>query len=383
MDKDLLYLVDLSSIKLDEATGQPTSSWIHGLPLGEYAHPVFGKIQVTVDRAKRFADNVKAKIRGIDPSINYNHNNQDVASGWVKDAESRADGLWLFVEWTAAAVEKIKNKEYRYFSAEYQDSWENPATKTKHQDVLVGGALTNRPFMKNLLPINLSENSISYAFDLVEAINKAKEDNKGDDMDLKKLNELLGLPADTTQEVAFAKLAELKTPPADPGKPTVPAVSLSEELKKLAEENPMVKALIDTVDAQNTALKGFQAGLIEADISKKLSEFDASKIILTPVAKDKVHDFLLEAPVTLHEKFWNILGLLKSSSGLLVELGERAGAGVRYGSAKDSVTLFMDEANRVAQDQKITLDEAMTVVSRNNPELYNGYRAGSYAFNEQ
>jgi hypothetical protein len=379
----MLYLVDLASIQLEEKDDKG-SAWVHALPLGEYLHPVFGKINVNTERIKRFADNIKNKVRGIDPSINYNHNNEDIASGWVKDGEARDTGLWVLVDFTKNAIDKIKNKEYRYFSAEYRDKWTDQNGK-EFQDVFFGGALTNRPFMKNLIPINLSESSIDYAFGLVDAINKAKEATQ--DMDLKKLNELLGLPVDTTEEAAFKALAEkIAGPPKDdkddksPAK--VPVPNVSEELKKLAEENPMVKALIETVDEQNKVLNEFNKNLRESDVNRKLAEFDNSKIILTPVAKDKIHDFLMDAPVELHEQFWHILGLMKSSSGLLVELGERAGAGVRYGRSKDAVSLFMDEANRYAQDAKVSLDEAMDHISRTQPELWNGYRQGSYAFNE-
>lgn len=382
MDKDLLYLVDLASINLDENNGT-TSSWIHALPLGEYQHPVFGKIAVTVDKVKRFADNVKAKVRGIDPSINYNHNNEDVASGWVKDAEQRDTGLWLFVEWTKNAVEKIKNKEYRYFSAEYHDKWKDAGGK-EHQDVLFGGALTNRPYMKTLLPINLSEASITYAFELTEAISNAKKEVQ-EDMDLKKLNELLKLPADTSEEDAFKKLAESLVVPKDnvpKDKPVVPEVKIGTELRKLSEENPMVKALIETVDAQNKSLAEHNIALREAEVSKKLSEFDNSKIILTPVAKDKIHDFLMTAPVELHEEFWGILGLMKSSSGVLVELGERAGTSVRYGKSKDAVSQFMDTVTLYAQENKVEFSEAMDHVSRENPDLWNQYRQNSYSFQE-
>lgn len=385
MSKDLLYLVDLSSVELSE--GETKSSWIHALPLGDYQHPVFGKIQITADRIKRFADNVKNKVRGIDLSLNYNHNNENDASGWVKDAESRDTGLWLFVEWTKNAAEKIKNKEYRYFSAEYHDKWKD-AKGTEHTDVLFGGALTNRPYMKNLLPINLSEASIDFAFGLTEAITNAKKE-VDEDVDLKKYAKLLGLDENATQEDFEKKLAELSggnTPPpvVDPpkGLPTVPEVKIADPLKKLAEENPMVKALIDTVDAQNKALSEHNVALREAEVSKKLSEFDSSKIILTPVAKDKIHDFLMEAPVSLHEDFWHILGLMKSSSGVLVELGERAGTTVKYGKSKDSVSLFMDLANQLSQTEKISLSEAMERVSSEQPDLYNQYRANSYAFQE-
>lgn len=384
MDKDLLYLVDLASINLDEANGT-TSSWIHALPLGDYQHPVFGKISVTVDKIKRFADNVKNKVRGIDLSLNYNHNNEADASGWVKDAEPRDTGLWLFVEWTKNAAEKIKNKEYRYFSAEYHDKWKD-ATGKEHADVLFGGALTNRPYMKNLLPINLSEASIDYAFGLTEAINSAKKEVDVD-VDLKKYAKLLGLDENVTQEEFDKKFSEMtakKPEIVEPvkGLPGVPEVKIGDALKKLSEENPMVKALIDTVDAQNKALAEHNVALREAEVSKRLSEFDNSKIILTPVAKDKIHDFLMTAPVELHEEFWNILGIMKSSSGVLVELGERAGTTVKYGKSKDSVSLFMDLATQMAQTEKISLDEAMTRVSSDQPGLWDEYRRNSYSFQE-
>lgn len=388
MEKDLLYLVDLTTVKLDEADGKK-SSWIHALPLGEYTHPVFGKLNITPQKVKNFADSVKNKVRQVDPSINYTHQGDGEAAGWVKDAETRDTGLWVFVEWTTAAAQKIKEKAFRYFSAEYHDSWVD-ATGNAHSDVLFGGALTNRPFMKNLLPVNLSESSIGYAYELVEAINKAKEVSV--EMDLKKLAETLGMPADSTEEAVLAKLAELKPEPpkvVDPAPkdgdkkvPQVPVVKLSEELKKLAEENPVIANLINTVDAQNKALGEFQAGLLEADIAKQLSEFDQSKIVLTPRAKDLVHDFLVEAPTMLHEKFWNILGLLRNSSGLMVELGERAGSTVKYGTAKNATDQFIDVCNQYAQTNKVTLGEAMDVVSRDQPQLYDGYRKDSYSFTD-
>lgn len=383
MSQNFVHLVDLSSIQLDESNGTP-SSWVHSLPVGEYTHPLYGKLSMSMDRIKRFADSVKNKVRGIDPSINYNHNNEDIAAGWVKDAKTETNGLWLFVEWTTKAVEHIKKREYKYFSAEFDSLWKNP-TGQEFQDVLFGGALTNRPWMKDLLPINLSEDTINLSFELVDVITKAREGAK-EDMDLKRLNELLGLPENTSLEDAFKKLAEGKTPDADKDKdtklPIVPKVSVSDELKALAEENPVVRTLIDTVDAQNTALREFQTGLLEAEVSKKLAEFDKSKIVLTPRAKDLVHDLLIDMPVNLHEKLWDVLSLLRSNSGLMVELGERAGANPRYGSAKDSVTLFMDEVNRYAQEKKVSFDEAMTHISREHPELWNGYRQGTYAFKE-
>lgn len=394
MEKDVLYLVDLSGVELTEHDKSATTSWIHALPLGTYQHPIFGTMQISADKVKQFADGVKAKIRGIDPSINYMHgtNGGDgEAAGWVKDAQNRPDGLWLFVEWVTEAAEKIKEKKFRYFSAEYQDKWTDSQGKT-HENVFFGGALTNRPYMKNLLPINLSEATVESLVEFHEILTKGKEQlvkntpKEGDDVDLKTLAEALGLSPETPESELLAKLSELgKTQkPVDKKTPEVPVVNLSEDLRKLSDENPLVKALIETVDAQNKALTDFKVSLREQDVNRRLAEFDKSKIVLTAKAKDLVYDFAMEVPVELSDRFWNILETMRNSSSLMVELGERAGTAVRYGRSKSATDQFLDEANKIAQDSggKVTLSEAMESVAKSNPKLYSEYRQATYSFQD-
>lgn len=395
MGKDHLFLVDLAKVELNEhlfAEGHKNqASWIHALPLGTYSHPVYGEMNFDQSAISRYAESVKVKVRGIDPSINYQHQGDGEAAGWVKNAEAREDGLWLFVEWTTDAARKIKDKAYRYFSAEFLEEWTNNLGK-KFENVIFGGALTNRPFMKNLLPVNLSEGTIENALAFAEIITVAKVEHeketqpKEQDMDRKKLAELLGLPGDSNEETIVAKLAELKgTPPAAPPapvRPSVPVVDLSAELKKLSEENPMVAKLIETVDAQNKALSDYNNALKLADVERRLSEFDHSKIVLTPNAKDLLHDLAMDIEPPHAEKLWKLMEMMRNASGVMVELGERAGTSVRYGRSKDQKSLFMDEANRIAQEKKISLSEAMDQVARANPAMYQGYRSETYAFKE-
>lgn len=393
MDKDFLLLVDTKTIQFTD--GQ-TGTWVHALPLGNYVHPTFGKLDLTVDKIKAFAASVKNKVRGIDPSINIMHGENGggdgPAAGWVTDAEDRPDGLWVRVNFNEDTKTEIKAGKWRYFSAEYKDKWTDPTGK-EHQDVFIGGALTNRPYMKNLLPINLSEATIETAIELAELVAKGKADAQNQqepqevDMELTKLVELLGLPAETTEEQLLAQLAELKPktttdPKVTKAAPTVPTVNISEDLRKLSEDNPMVKALLETVDSQNKALADFNVQLREADVDRRLAEFDKSKIVLTPAAKDLVHDFAMDLPIALSERFWEILEKMRNSSSLMVELGERAGTSVRYGRAKDPAAQFMELATQLAQDQKINLVEAMEQAAKDNPKLYNEYRNASFAFRE-
>jgi hypothetical protein len=149
--------IDLTAFKLAEQG----LSWLHTMNFGTYNHPKWGRIEFNPDRLTRFAQNIKAKVRGVDLAIDYEHMNDpsrgNKAAGWVKDAEVRDNGLWVAVEWTPEGWKSVQDKEFRYLSPEFQDEWTHDGTGEVHKDVLFGAALTNRPFLKDLLPITMSE----------------------------------------------------------------------------------------------------------------------------------------------------------------------------------------------------------------------------------
>ena len=60
------------------------------------------------------------------------------------------------IDWTKEAREEGKNGEWKYFSLEWEDEWED-TDGNKFEDVIVGGGITNRPVAKKILPINFSE----------------------------------------------------------------------------------------------------------------------------------------------------------------------------------------------------------------------------------
>lgn len=125
------------------------------------------------------------KDRGIDIVIDYEHQTlEDVqapAGGWIKDIILQDGAIAAKVEWTPKAEEYLKNKEYRYLS---------PVVLVRKSDnkavVLHSVALTNTP-------------AIDGMFAIVNSIN-IDEFEGGNDMDLKKLAALLGLPEDATEE---------------------------------------------------------------------------------------------------------------------------------------------------------------------------------------
>jgi len=358
------YLVDVGGLAFDETNGVQ-SSWVHALPIGSYKHPIYGTIDINGDRAKQFADGVNTKVRGIDLSINYVHDNDNIAAGWVKKSEARSDGVWLFVEWTNDAAKEIKEKKWRYFSSEFEDEWEDPQG-SKHKNVMFGGALTNRPFMKNLVPINLSEQTLDTAFELVSIV-------KG--LDLDSLKGGKGMELSDEQIAKIVEGVSLKMTEKKTEDPTVTKLTEIPELKALADENPLVALLIKTVESQNVGIKTSQQELKLAEINRKLSDFDRSKIVLTPRAKNLAATLAEAMPDSLSESFWELLTEMKKGSSFLVELGERAGATVNYGSQKSALVQLNEAAARIRKEYgDMSLTDAFEEAVKENPALYTRYR---------
>lgn len=354
------FLVDLAGLQFSD----DTVSWIQAFPIGTWNHPVYGKIEMTSERVEKLAANVVANVRGQDLNIDYDHQTGE-AAGWVKQAEARPDGLWLAVEWTKEAAEKIKNKVYRYFSPEYADEWEDPRTKTTHKDVLFGGGITNRPFLKGILPLNLSE-AFAETNGNVET---------GDDVDPKLIRKALKLSEDATDEQVTAALVKLSEPPQDDDKKIDDKVDdkkldetkVDPEALKLAESDPLVKGLVDRIAILEGATR-----LSEIDLlANKLSE--SKDAVLSPATIEAAKALALKAPRAFGDELFKLLGEVKVVS--LKEVGRTTTEG---DSDKTATQEFSEKAKKLAESDKISLSDAMSRVAADEPELFEQYRNESY-----
>ena len=213
-------------------------------------------------------------------------------------------------------------------------------------------------------------------------------------MDPKQLREQLGLPADATDEVVNARLALIKqlsdagvqptkVEPPKPPEPTKVQLQLSEEIKKLKEENPAAAALISHLEDQIQVNGELSKQLREESVVRKLHEFDASKITLTPVARELVKEIMLHEGmnVQLAEKIWTLLDHMKTGSNFYVELGERAGMTIKYGERGDkNADQRIKQLTETLVQGGMKYGEAIEKVARENPQLYEEYRRDSYAF---
>ena len=382
------WWVDLEKVTLADAAGTITS-WVHALPYGTYSHPIHGALVFDSAKLSALASSVKSKVRGVDPDIDYDHKTDPAkggqAAGWVKDAEVRTDGLWLNVDWTADGAKDIKEKKYRYFSADYADEWTAPDGKV-YQDVLNGGGLTNRPYMKNLIPVNLSE--------LVSDPTLKPQDPPEADMDLKKLRESLGLAEAATEDDVVKKLTELgqqittltteKTVlteeiaklknPQDP--------SNDPNLKALIDGSPAFKALYEANQAKEKQLAEAQTAIRLAEVNTKLAELQQGKTFaLVPTVREALQQIMLKSGAEASKLLFELFEQIVNGSGL-VDLSEKGYSRQRDGDGADATRRFNDlvQAKINKGEGKVDYGTAVEEVARENPRLFEEYREGSYTF---
>jgi phage I-like protein len=368
------YYADTAGLTFFSGPDGQKMSWVHALPGGTWQHPVYGELKFDDPKVERYAESVVKRYRQIDPDIDYDHK-QDAAmgnraAGWVKNAEARpgekGKDLWLLVEWTPNGYKSVQEKEFRYFSSELADEWTD-AQGNKFKDVVLGGGVTNRPYMKNLVPLNLSELSFK---------DKAVQD-KGDQVDPKELRRKLGLSEAATDAEVDAKLSEVKlgTPPVNDN---------IGQLAKLAEDNPVIKAFMDQMAQQTQMLKEANERAATAEAQRKLGELTPAdaKVSFTAALLNDVTALMVGAPQQFSDKMFAILKSIVDGNGL-TQLGEKGSTGTEKdhgekGSTGNAEKAFNDAVDAEMKSGGLSFADALTKVSREKPQLYSDYRKAVY-----
>lgn len=392
MPRSASYLVDLSGVKFDD---ESTETWIQAMPLGVYEHPQYGTISIDPEKVQRFVDNVKNGSRVQQLDIDYDHKEYNgEAAGWIKDADNRGtDGLWLLVDWTKKAYQLLKDKAYRYFSPEFDDEWTDPKTGTVYKDILFGGGITNRPFLKDIMPINLSE-----VFANVPPIKSNEGGTAMKPEDVKSFGVKLGLGESATEDQVMEALGKLdfapKPPPVVDTPPPVSdpiAAKALEDAKKLAEGNPAVAAVMalytaqaELVESQGKQLTSFSEKLREEEVTKTVKELcdKANKrnySIPIPM-RDSLKDTLLQLS---DPKLTKVIldGFERMVESQIVALGERGYLrNNRNDEGKTATDEFNEEVKKLTDGGKIPFADAAEQVARKDPQLYSRVQSESYAF---
>ena len=117
-------------------------------------------VKVTKKDLEQMIENFDNNVLNLKPKelqFNYSHNSWNKAAGWITELRLKGKFLEGKVRWTPKAMEKIEDEEFRFVSAEFAPTWQNVETEEVFQNVLLGAALTNIPFVPGMKPVALSD----------------------------------------------------------------------------------------------------------------------------------------------------------------------------------------------------------------------------------
>jgi len=378
----------------ESGSGVAIPDEIHIVPTGKWDHPVYGEMEITSDDIAEFHRNFKDGVR-LDLRITAGHDNgmsggELPAIGWFKELYDRGvNGLWAYVEWTDEGRKLLADRAFKYFSPEFFQVYQDPETGEKRENVLVGGALTNSPYFKELTPVvAFSEPSIMKQF------NSQTMDIK--DIVAKKPEDL------TAEEKAF--LVEHKGELTDEQKTTfegvIPAEGGEDEggegtgdgagdgdgdgegaAKVTASEKNKGKVITmsegEVVALRSMADKGAKAF---AEVEKMKLDKEVDKLVfsesnkdgrLLPKQKDATVSLMLSMSEKQRDQFRNIINGLPKQTFSLDELGD--GGNTALTAAKEIETAI--QAKIKASEGKLGYSAALVQVYSENPDLKARYEA--------
>lgn len=387
-------------------------------------HPS-GPFEMNADHFSQIEKNFKRD--GIDVPFDYEHaseipvgesvskaRGEAVASGWIKDVQARADGLYGLVDWTDAARAKITSQEYKYISPAVRFGARDGVTGESVGAKLTSSALCLKPFLKQLPAalaadseytaflcseiskeevVTLAASSGGYAYgpnellprfrrmlnlddlasadDMLSKVERLEELCDMADGDpsatvegvclgnyIPPIREFMRLPANTTLSDLLEAFAEMIEDSSGVEMSDIPSVTPQEQTTQIITAPvPNAQDTINIMDANTITLSDHEAKVTTA----------VAAAVTTEVAK-------ATAPLTL--QLTDVKASLESaiaskalSDAKIVELTDQ----LKKRDA-DAVTARVDEAFDTYKDTKKLSDDdkaAMPIVLSTNPELFN------------
>lgn len=162
-DQDFRIFVEARMLSIK--AGEAAPEWIPFIPPpGKYSHPVYGKITLTPERNANFVKNFNDAVYQKEVPIDAEHQTKlGGAFGWLTSLRQNSDkSVDAKVRWEARGQTALSEGRFRYVSPEWYDSWQDPIDEKRYKDVVIGGAITTRPFFKEkaLRPLVASERGI-------------------------------------------------------------------------------------------------------------------------------------------------------------------------------------------------------------------------------
>lgn len=391
---------------------------IHVVPVGEWNHPMYGEMKITQDDIAEFVENFNKGIRK-DLPITAGHDNgmsggELPAVGWFVELIHRGgNGLYAAVKWTEEGMKLLREGAFKYFSPEFYEDYEDPESRQRFKHVLVGGALTNSPYFKELDAVaSFSEPTIINQFNESKNMNLkeilAKDITTLTDEEKVFIRENAS-ELDDAQKESHKEILEANDDGSDDGDDSGDGSDDGNDdggsddgkgdegaddgaddgsddgsdagdggdeggEKKASDKKVLINAselkiLTDKANKGNKAFNDLDAMKVEKVVSTMVfSETNASGHIL-PKQKDAVVKFMSELNQKQRDQFTNIVNNMPKME-LFTEVGD-GGGGATTDVSKEVETAVQSKIK--ASEGKLEYAEALKQVMSENPDLEKRY----------
>ena len=169
----------------DASGKEQPKEWVHLLQIGEWAlPPMMGGAPVITDQT---FDQMLANFARYQTDVLFDWEHESLwgstrAAGWISELKVENGGLYGKVRWTEMGLADIQSEAYRYLAAAWSNNFTDRKSGNNVGARLLSVALTNDPYF-----IETLEQELLAA-------------RGGQEMDIKKLAALLGLPETATEE---------------------------------------------------------------------------------------------------------------------------------------------------------------------------------------
>jgi phage I-like protein len=362
---------------------KPTSE-IEILHAGEWEHPQYGIIRISDEDIDKFISSFNDKVRKVDIAVDQEHMPEKGAAGWFRSLkkvfEDGKTKLKAKVEWTKLGTQLVSDGIFKYFSPEFDFQYEDLETHDIYNNVLLGGALTNRPYFKSLAPVALSENMFAGFITNSESQKGGENRMTKDELKAKLAEDAeFVLPEDASEEdkksyeevkSELAKDAEGK----EEGDKEEKEEEEKEEEEKEEEPVQGSEKFISKADhvKQMNEMKS-KLGIVEKKLRLKevqaevqgyvFSESNPNGVLLPKNEKTAV-DLLMAVTPNVAKLFSDFLqNLPKVSAKLFKEEG-----GDNEADVQSSIDAEVEKVLKANKGMKYS--EALKVVSREKPDLF-------------
>lgn len=379
---------------------------IQVVPTGKWDHPAYGEMEITTADIAEFVRNFKDKVRR-DLPITAGHDNgmnggELPAVGWFTELEDRGvNGLWAYVEWLEEGKKLLQERAFKYFSPEFYEKYADPETGETRHNVLVGGALTNKPYFKELAPVvAFSEPGIMNQFKepmiLKDILAKKAEDLSADektylrehkselDADQQSAFEsvLNEAPAGETDEEKAAREAKEAQDKAEADKAAADAAAEAE--RQASEKNKGKKILMSEAEVEALKRQANEGAKAFAEVERMKLDAAVGKMVFSesnkagrilPKQKEAVAAFMFSLSEKQRDQFTNIINNMpKADASIFKEIGDGGSQATDANGIAAQVQTLVNEMVK-ASEGKLDYSSGLKNLFAEKPELKQQYEA--------